>query len=288
MKKFLLTLTLCFGFVSFLAPQLAHAYNFGDYRSETLVTRSWEALAQGDIEAVLAYTNKVMELYSAEAKKMQEGVTAYVSGEKEQVFALWALNDVSTALFVQGEAYRKANMVEEAKDAYNLLIKDYTFGQSWDPKGWFWKPAEAAKEKIKMLETGVKLDFGDYTSSFLVGQAWKSFGRSDVQSVTAYVEKTLELYGEEAKKMQKSLQDTSNEFPWESNEKVFEYWALNDVGTALFVKGEALKKAGDKEGAKAAYQMLVDNYYFSQCWDTQGWFWKPAEAAQEAIEELNS
>jgi tetratricopeptide (TPR) repeat protein len=285
MKKMVLTMVMFFGVLQFMMPHVVHAYNFGDHRSETLVTRAWGSLAQGDIEAVLAYTNKTLELYGEEAKKMKAALSDYVKGEKEQVFANWALNDVATALFIQGEAYRKANMIEEAKDAYNLLIEDYTFGQAWDPKGWFWKPAEAAKEKIKMLESGLKLDFGDYTSSFLVGQAWQALGRSDYQSVDAYVEKVVELYDEEARKMQQSIQETTNEFPW-PNEEVFEYWALNDVGTAMFVKAEALKKAGDEVGAKEVYETLVKNYYFSQCWDPNGWFWKPAEAAQEALENL--
>ena len=36
----------------------AQAYNYGDYRSVTLVSKAWAALAEEDIEAVLAYTNK--------------------------------------------------------------------------------------------------------------------------------------------------------------------------------------------------------------------------------------
>jgi tetratricopeptide (TPR) repeat protein len=283
MKKLLiLTMALVFASGGFLTTRAAYAYNFGDYRSETMVSKAWGALGQGDIEAVLAYTNKTIELYAAEAKKMQEGLTGYVIGENKDVFALWALNDVATALYIQGEAYRKANMIEEAKAAYSQLVKDYTYGQTWDTKGWFWKPAEAAKEKLSMFDTGVEFDFGDYSSSFLVGQAWKALAKGDVQSVAAYADKTLELYAGQAQKMQESL----TEYPWESKEKVFEYWALNDVGTALFIKGEALKKAGDPQAAKIVYQKLVDNYFYAQCWDPQGWFWKPAEAAQQSIDEI--
>lgn len=283
MKKLLiLTTALVFASVSFFTAGAAYAYNFGDYRSETMVTKAWGALGQGDIEAVLAYTNKTIELYAAEAKKMQAGLTGYVKGENKDVFALWALNDVATALYIQGEAYRKANMIEEAKAAYSKVVKDYTYGQTWDTKGWFWKPAEAAKEKLAMFDTGVELDFGDYTSSYLVGQAWKALAKGDAQVVAAYVDKTVELYAAQARKMQESLV----EYPWESKEKIFEYWALNDVGTALFIKGEALKKAGEPQAAKSAYQKLVGEYFYAQCWDPQGWFWKPAEAAQQALDEI--
>jgi hypothetical protein len=284
MKRFLVILAILMGATTFAHVKESAAYNFGDFRSETLVGKAWEALSQDDIEAVLAYTNKVLELYAEQAKKMQGSLTAYPQGSNDEIFGFWALNDVATSLFIQGEAYRKANMKDEAKEAYNKLINEYTYGQSFDPKGWFWKPAEAAKEKLAMIESGTNLDFGDYTSSYLTGQAWKALEANDVDSVNAYVNKVLELYGAKAKEMQ----DSMTEYAWESKDKIFSYWALNDVGTALFVKGEALKKAGKNKEAKEAYKQLVDDYFYAQCWDPKGWFWKPAEAAQEALAEIGN
>src|SRR5690349_5041109 len=117
MKKLILALALACAGLVVTQPTIAMAYNFGDYSSSTLVTKAWEAYNQGDIEGVLAYTNKCMELYAQKAQEMQKSLKNYVTGEKEAIFAQWALNDVSTALFIQGEAYRKANMMEEAKAA---------------------------------------------------------------------------------------------------------------------------------------------------------------------------
>ena len=111
--------------------------NFGDYRSTTLTTKAWGALASNDIESVLAYTNKCISLYGAQASKMQASLKDYATGSNDEIFKYWALNDVATSYYIQGEAYRTANMKDEAKEAYNKLIKDYSFGQSWDPKGWF-------------------------------------------------------------------------------------------------------------------------------------------------------
>ena len=279
MKKFLLICGLIAGLV---LPTAAEAYNFGDFRSETLTGKAWGALNQGDIEAVLAYTNKNLELYGEQAKDMQATLSAYPEGSNDDIFAYWALNDVATSLYIQAEAYRKAEMNDEAKEVYSTLIEDYGYGQAWDSKGWFWKPADAAKEKLAMLNSGANVDFGDYTSSFLATQAWKAHGNDDTASVVAYTDKILELYEEKAQQMQNSL----TEYPWESNEKIFTYWALNDVGTVLYVKGEALKKAGKTDEAAEAYKELVDNYYYAQCWDPNGWFWKPAEAAQQALSEI--
>src|SRR3989338_4758553 len=101
---------LVLGAITLLNPGLCAAYDFGDYRSVTLTTRAWDALAKGDIEAVLAFTNKCIELYGEQAKKMQASLTGYVTGSNQDIFNYWALNDVATCLFIQGETYRKAKM----------------------------------------------------------------------------------------------------------------------------------------------------------------------------------
>ncbi len=282
MKRIFSTLVVLAVTMGFIFPKAAEAYNFGDYRSETLASKAWVALNEGDIEAVLAYTNKCIELYAAEAKKMQAGLTDYVNASKEEVFSFWALNDVATSLFIQGEAYRRAKMPDEAMEAYKKVIDEYSFGQAWDPNGWFWKPADAAKDKIKIIESGSDIDFGDYTSAFLTTQAWKALADSDVESVMVYTNKNMEMYAEKAKEMQDSL----SEYPWQSKDKIFSYWALNDVGTSLYIQGEALRKEGKNKEAKEVYQKLVSEFYYAQCWDPNGWFWKPAEAAQKAIEDL--
>ncbi|MBL8014201.1 MAG: tetratricopeptide repeat protein, partial [Candidatus Omnitrophica bacterium] len=106
----------------------------------------------------------------------------------------------------------------------------------------------------------------------------------DLDQVLAYVNKTIELYAKKAKEMQGSL----TEYPWESKDKIFSYWALNDVGTAYFILGEAYRNADNKEEALKAYKTLIDEYSYSQCWDPQGWFWKPAEAAQEKVALLEN
>ena len=94
----------------------------------------------------------------------------------------------------------------------------------------------------------------------------------------------MELYAKEAKKMQASLKDYPANEPKEETEK---YWALNDVGTCLFIKGEVLLKKKDTAGAKAAFRELLKEYKFAQTWDPNGWFWKPAEAAKQKLVELD-
>jgi tetratricopeptide (TPR) repeat protein len=284
MKKITLLLIALFTGAILTHSTPAFAYEFGDYRSATLISKAWAALNSGDIEAVLAYTNKCIELYGEQAKAMQKDMKDFVTGEPKMVHAKWALNDVATALYIQGEAYRKANMKDEATEAYKSIVDNYGFAQTWDPKGWFWKPAEAAKEKLAMLKSGIDLDFGDYTSSHIIQKAWAALAAKDLDQVLAYVNKNNELYAKKAEEMQKSL----TEYPWENKDKIFSYWALNDVGTGYFILGQAYQNAGKDKEAKEAYKKLIDNYSYSQCWDPQGWFWKPAEAAQEKIAAIDS
>ena len=82
----------------------AAAYNFGDYRSETLASKAWNSLNENDLESVLAYTNKCIELYGEQAVKMQDSLTDFAQGPDDHIFSYWALNDVATSLFIQGEA----------------------------------------------------------------------------------------------------------------------------------------------------------------------------------------
>ncbi|MBF0483884.1 MAG: tetratricopeptide repeat protein [Candidatus Omnitrophica bacterium] len=281
MKK-LLSIFAMFLSMTFLCSSVFAQYNFGDMKSETLAKKAWEALAKNDLEGVLAYTGKCLELYGAKAEEMQKGLTTYPTGANEKIFSFWALNDVATCLFIQGEAYHRAGKDKEAVEAYKKLVDKYSFGQTFDTNGWFWKPADAAKEKMSQIDTGLNVDFGDYSSSYLVGQAWRALPSGDVKVVTTYTDKVIELYAAKAKEMQGSL----TEYPWQSKEQIFNFWALNDVGTALYIKGQVLAKAGQKDEAKAVYKTLVDEFSFAQCWDPQGWFWKPAEAAQEALAQL--
>src|ERR1041384_2412627 len=135
MKKFALILISLFTGVVLTQTTPAFAYEFGDYRSATLVGKAWAALGSGDIEGVLAYTNKCLELYGEQAKAMQKDMKDFVTGEPKQIHSKWALNDVATSLYIQGEAYRKANMKDEAKEAYKAIVDNYGFAQTWDPKG---------------------------------------------------------------------------------------------------------------------------------------------------------
>jgi tetratricopeptide (TPR) repeat protein len=124
-------------------------------------------------------------------------------------------------------------------------------------------------------------DFGDHSSSTLTTNAWNALAANNTDDALLIIDKCIELYASKAKEMQASLSGFVN------GNDASQYWALNDVGTCLFIKGETLQKKGDIPGAIKAYKRLVNEFKFAQTWDTKGWFWKPSDAAKQKIVELS-
>ena len=72
-------------------------------------------------------------------------------------------------------------------------------------------------------------------------------------------------------------------FQKETDEEIHAYWALNDVATAHYLKGRAHLEKGDIEEAQKEFQIVQKEYYYGQCWDPNGWWWKPAIAAESFL-----
>jgi len=134
---------------------LAEPLDFGDHTSATLTGKAWKALGEQRYDDALAYTGKCRELYMAEALKQQAALTDFVPAEKAH--DSWALNDVGTCLFIEGQGLEKHDKPKAAA-TYRELATALKFCQCWDPKGWFWRPAEVAAEKVKQLQFDAKLE----------------------------------------------------------------------------------------------------------------------------------
>ncbi len=160
MKKLLTLLTVTvfvIGCASSKAPDqnAAGGLDFGDYSSQTLTTSAWDALNMGRYANAIKFTEKCAELYEVKAKEMQNYMMAQppsrTKKSAETVHANWALNDVGTSYFIRGEALLKLDKKDEALAAFRVVMDQYYYAQTWDPKGWFWSPAEAASKKVTML-----------------------------------------------------------------------------------------------------------------------------------------
>jgi len=130
--------------------------DFGDHTSSTLTSKAWEALGKGQNDAALSCIAKCKELYEAEAVKQQAAQTDFLPADKGH--SAWALNDVGTCYFIEGQLLEKQGKKAEAIKAYKKLATEFKFCQCWDPKGWFWHPAEAAADRVKQLDFDAALD----------------------------------------------------------------------------------------------------------------------------------
>ena len=264
-----------------LAAQSAAAtgapeYDFGDFSSETLAIKAWEALDRGDHAAVEAYTMKCITLYESQAVQQASSLSDFAP--KDAAFNSWALNDVAVSYFILGKSRLAQGKVKEAKDAFNTIIDRFPYAQAWDPKGWFWKVAQGASDQLSTI--GTAYDFGDYTSQTLTTKAWQSLERNDHKGVEIYTKKCIELYEGDAKKQQAAMTD------YAPKDTAFNAWALNDVATCYFILGESLMAQKRYDEAKAAFERVVNDFLYAQCWDPKGWFWKVAVGARGRLNKI--
>ena len=132
------------------AAPAAPAADFGDNTSVTLTTKAWNALEAKSYPALLIYTNRCIDTYKTQAIQMQASLKE--PAPKDTASTMWALNDVGTCYFIQGKALDDQGDKKGAIAAYKTLVDSFSFAQCWDPKGWFWKPADAARKRLTELQ----------------------------------------------------------------------------------------------------------------------------------------
>lgn len=148
----LLAICLSLGSLSVaFSEDAAPALDFGDFSSAAITNKAWQANDAKNFAAADAYTAKCIEMFKDKAIEQQKALSAPLT-DKDQIFAQWALNDVGTCYFIRGQILEKQGKTKEAVEAYKFLVDNLAYAQTWDPKGWFWKPAGAASERIKALE----------------------------------------------------------------------------------------------------------------------------------------
>jgi hypothetical protein len=113
------------------------------------------------------------------------------------------------------------------------------------------------------------VDLGDSSlGNLLWGASHYGFIKKDLDKGLVYADKALELYGDEARQMQASLSDFP---PTDPPEATYKYKVLNNVALAALAKGEILKAKGDRAGAEAALNMLVQDFGYAQFQDLGEW-----------------
>ncbi|MDP6523333.1 MAG: glycosyl hydrolase [Kiritimatiellia bacterium] len=116
----------------------------------------------------------------------------------------------------------------------------------------------------------------------VTGKAWEATEEKNWDEVVKLAERSEREWGAQAKKTNDGL----SSYP--KGEAAKQYANLNELATITMLKGDALVKKGDKDGALAAYYKLVSDYEYGQCWDNKGWWWQPATAARDKITQLQT
>jgi len=119
--------------------------------SAALTTKAWQALDGKNFDAAVAAADVVINTFGDAALKIQAATTAAPT-TNEGKFALGPLNDVGTAYFIKGSALEQLGKKQEAVAAYKMVVEKLPMAYCYDPKGWFWQPANAAREKLEKLE----------------------------------------------------------------------------------------------------------------------------------------
>jgi beta-glucuronidase len=121
--------------------------------SGELIVKAWQAHGIKDEEhyaLTMQYTQQLIDLYKDEADRQQASLKTFPKN-KNEIESVQILNDVGTAYFIQGECYRDQGKFEEAIKAFKVVLYQYCYAQAWDPRGWYWKVALAAKESVVKL-----------------------------------------------------------------------------------------------------------------------------------------
>jgi hypothetical protein len=73
-----------------------------------------------------------------------------LDAEKNTIFSRGLLNDVTTCFLIKGRSAENLGRKDAAKQAYVSVTK-YKHARCWDPKGWFWSPAEMVAYRLAGL-----------------------------------------------------------------------------------------------------------------------------------------
>jgi len=116
--------------------------------------------------------------------------------------------------------------------------------------------------------------------SELLVSARKAKDKGEFDKVYELATQAMQRFGNDARAQQKALKD----FP--PSEQINNYAELNNMAECQFIKAEALKNQGKKDGSIAAFKVIVTDFSFAQAWDPRGWFYKLAKTAREAIDRM--
>ncbi len=151
-----------------LAWMLPMVLTASSYAQEQCLQDAWDGFNRKGYESAIQAADQCIDDFGKAAARIQAKLeadsippppTGAVSdAEKNKIFKRGLLNDVATAYFVKGRSaeylYRQggsnsAAYKEKAEQAF-VATCQYKYGRTWDPRGWFWSPCEAATDRLRI------------------------------------------------------------------------------------------------------------------------------------------
>lgn len=145
-------------FASLFATQPARA-------EEECLKNAWGAYNNADYAKAIGFADQCIDEFGKAADRDEDRLTkegeappptgAVNPFEKNKIFQRGLLNDVGTSYFVKGRSaeylYKqggpRANFYKEVAEAAFKACR-YRYARTWDPKGWFWSPCDAAADRL--------------------------------------------------------------------------------------------------------------------------------------------
>ncbi|MBF0387921.1 MAG: tetratricopeptide repeat protein [Candidatus Omnitrophica bacterium] len=118
---------------------------------EELLPMAWAASNRGDYAELEKIVQAVSERFGAEAMAQENALKDFPPRNRVDEFKI--MNDVATVFFARAEGLMHQGRNDESIAAFEKLIKDFPYAQTWDPsRGGYWGIAEKSQESINIMK----------------------------------------------------------------------------------------------------------------------------------------
>ena len=135
---------------------------------------------------------------------------------------------------------------------------------------------------IGSLQAAEKVSSEGTDPTELSTKAWVALKAGEHEQVSELTTQCFKEFGDEAVRQQK---ESGEEI---SKENASSFPELNSVGTCLFILAESLSQQGNDEKSQAILKKLINDFPECHCANKQGYYWKPALAAEKRLAEATN
>jgi hypothetical protein len=125
----------------------------------------------------------------------------------------------------------------------------------------------------------------------LTKEAWDAYNKGDWHTAILKADECINQFQYQADDQQAQLEKRGAIVPLgtvskPAKDEILIRGPLNDVGTAFYIKGQAMERTGKIEDAKLAYQ-AASKYTYARCYDSSfDGFWSPSDTAKGRLRHL--